>query len=135
MEPIVTQELHDTLLTHKNIKEVHFTSDGRHHFRAFDHKGSLYTRLRDVPERSANGILTGKSVKDAIRTATDAEDTQFKIVSTLTPEQVLAIKPVAGAGLILPQVDLTKEAILSLLEISDDELKALLAAKAKGGKK
>ena len=123
----ITQELQNVVETHPNIEQVYFTTDGHHHFRAFRHGNSDYTRLAQVPELSKGGIATGKHVLAPIKNAKGADHEDHLVVDTVDRESILKATPVASK-----KESLIKKAdILSILDISEDELAVLLNKKKK----
>lgn len=133
-KPRITQELKDTLNSTPNIKEVYFTGDGHHHFRAFrGPKDGLYTQLKEIPEQ-INGVYTNKSVNVPFMDG-NQPDIRFTVVKTMSREEVLSaninattlnealLREPAAAK---PQI--TKADILSMLEVSEEEFAAVLAA-------
>jgi len=123
----VTQSLQDTVEQNDHIEEVHFTADGKHHFRVFDHGGKKYTRLQEIPEKLKSGVLTSKLVLAPIKNRRNEDHEDHLIVETVSRDEILKAKPVAD-----PQESAIKKAdLLATLEISEEELAAFLKARKK----
>lgn len=130
----VTKVLKDTVEQNPHIQEIHFSEDGHYHFRVFeatDKKNkNLYSRLQEIPEVSGGGIATGKfilaPIKDRLNPTKD--DARFLITETLTRDEVIKATPVAE-GNEPQQPQITKSLILSTLDITEEELAALLKKK------
>ena len=126
----ISEELQQVVDDNLHIDEVHFTEDGHHHFRVFEHKGAKYTRLHEIPEvTEKSGISTGKHVLAPI---TDKKgNVLHKIVATVGRQEVLDATPVKTQRSSI----LSKADILESLEVSEEDLKAFLAANKAKGKK
>lgn len=129
---IITHELQHTLLNTLKLKTVYFTADGNHHFRVFKCNGQLYTRLQEVPEKTKSGIVIPNKFelvpfKDPRNPKED--DPRFLVKEEMTREQVLNATPADRQK----ESAITKAEILGILDISSEELEAVL--KTKRGKK
>lgn len=124
----ITYELQQTLEVTPNIKHVHFTAAGTHHFRVFEYNKSLYTRLNEVPKKTESGlIIPNKFELVPIKDNRGKDDPQYLITETLTREQVLSATPVNKPK----PSGITKGDVLELLEITDEDLKKVLSSKKK----
>lgn len=130
MKSTVTKELQETLEQNPHIEDVHFTADGHHHFRAFQHGKDMYTRLAEVPEKSKTGIYTGKHVLAPIKNIRNEDHEAHKIVESVSREEVLSATPVAKE----PVSGLVKQGLVETLAAMDpEEVKALFAQMFPGG--
>lgn len=123
----VYKSLQELVETHKNIQEVHFTADGKHHLRAFQHKGNLYTRLDEVPEKTAAGIHTGKSILVPIAGMDGKDHPDYRITETMTREDILNATPVPDED---PNV-LAIRSAMDTLSITPEEYEAFMASRNK----
>lgn len=120
----ILQSLYNTVESHKNIEEVHFTADGHHHFRAFQHGKDMYTRLEEVPEKTSQGVHTGKHILQPIADASGKPHPAHKIVETLSREQVLKSTPVPD-----PEIVPAKNDALAQLNITPEEYEAFMKSR------
>lgn len=80
----ISEELKATLVSNPNIKNVHFTEDGQHHFNVFD---QVELSAPDPKTGKRTGKKTGKKVPAGSNKV---------IVETLSREEVLAEKGDGG---------------------------------------
>lgn len=123
----VSKSLQDTVEQNDHIEEVHFTADGHHHFRVFDHGGKKYTRLTEIPEVTKGGISTNKLVLAPIKNKRNQDDEQHVIVETISRDEVLKATPVADKK----EGSIKKQDILDLLGITDEDVEKILKSKTK----
>lgn len=80
----ISDALRDTVATHPNIGEVHFTADGHHHFvTPTEIKGKRYTRTQDVYSQ----VIDPKSGVAAKKDTIGVPATE--VVETLSREDIL----------------------------------------------
>ena len=129
----VSQSLWDTVDQNEHIREVYFTADGNHHFRAFeclstDGKTKMqYTRLCQVPEVSKAGLLTGKHVFAPILDKKNNEDADHVVTDTYTRDEVLATTSVPDSR---QNTIIKADLIAALGEMTTEEIQSILDAKA-----
>lgn len=80
----ISDALRDTVATHPNINEVHFTADGHHHFKdPVTIEGKRYIRTDEV--KSQIQTPQGLAAKMIIKPVASTE-----VIKTLTRDEVLA---------------------------------------------
>lgn len=59
----ISEDLKNTILTHPNIKDVHFSVDGKHHFNVYAHGTELYARIHkdNVIDKKSNAVIEVKT--------------------------------------------------------------------------
>ncbi len=122
MAPIITTSLQETLLQKPNLAQVHFSADGKHHFRVFELNKKLYSRLQEVPEKTKQGIATKKFIMVPILDLYGKEDARFVIDKTMTREQVLSATPIKESLNDGP----SKADVLASLGVSAEEFAAVM---------
>ncbi len=123
----VSKELQDTVDQNLHIDHVHFTADGHHHFRVFQHGKDLFTRLEEVPEKTKSNISTGKFILAPIKNHKGEIHPAHLVTETVSREEILKAKPVTIAS--APSI--SAEDVYAALQVTPEELAAFMASKRK----